>query len=110
MDTFQGNMNTILQYLQAQKVVTSTFSNPAIVMVNDVIVVITSVDTIVETMIHHVVSHSICQLGPSRHVVGYPWRLPPNFTPQVVNGNAFVPYQLFVVHPANGNSMFILGA
>lgn len=65
--------------------------------------VTTFVDADVDTMIQPVVSQLICQTGSSRHVVAYPWGLPPNFTPQVANRNAFMPYHPFVVHPANGN-------
>lgn len=106
MDTFQGNMNTILEYLQAQKATTSTSDvDPASVVVTDAIVVTIFVDAIVDTVIQYVVSQPSYQPGPSRHVIAYPWGLPLNFTPQASNGNAFVPYQSFVVHSANGNSI-----
>lgn len=93
-----------MEYLQAQKATSSTSAaNPASVVVTDAIVVTTSVDAVVDTVIQPVVSQPICQPGPSRHAIAYPWGVPPNFTPQVGNGNDFMPYQLFVVHSANGN-------
>lgn len=57
MNTFQGNMNTIMEYIQAQKATTSTTStNQDAVMVTDAIVVTTSVDIIIDTVIQPVVS------------------------------------------------------
>lgn len=80
-------------------------------MVTDVTIVVTTiVDTVINTIIQPMVSQPICQSGPSMHVVAYPWGLPPTFTPQVANGNAFMPYQPFVVHHANGKMVPILGA
>lgn len=103
MDAFQGNMNTILDYLQAEKATTSTsVANPASAVITNVIAVTTSVDVVVDTVVQSV-SQPIFHLGPSRHAIAYPRGLPPNFTPQAANGNAFVPYQPFVIHPANGN-------
>lgn len=97
-------MNAISEYLQAQKATTSTSAaNPSIA--TDAIVVTTSVDAVVDIVIQLVVSQPIYQSGPSRNAASYPWGLPPNFTPQVANGNSLVPYQSFVVHPANGNSV-----
>lgn len=99
-------MNTIIEYLQAQKANTSTsIVNPVVDVVTDAIVITTSVDAVVDTVIQPVVSQPICQPGPSRHAITYPWGLPPNFTLQAANRNAFVPYQPFVVHLANGNSV-----
>lgn len=60
-------------------------------------------DVVVDTVIQPILSQPIYQPDPSRHVVTYPWGLSSNFTPQVANGNDFVPYQSFVVHPTNGN-------
>lgn len=100
-------MNTIMEYLQAQKATTSTsYVNPTTIVVTDAIIIVTTtIDTTANTMIQPVISQPICQPGPSKHVVSYPWGIPPIFTPQVANGNAFVPYQPFVVHPANGNTV-----
>lgn len=106
MDTFQGNMNTILEYLQVQKATTSTSAaNPDFVVIIDAIVVTTSIDAIVDIVVQPV-SQPICQPGPSRHAIAYPRGLPLNFTPQAANGNAFVPYQPFDVHNANGNPIY----
>lgn len=104
-------MNTIIEYLQAQKVTTSTTStNPAIVVFIDATVVITnSTNIVVNTMTQPVVSQPICHPGPSRHATAYPWGLPPNFTPQFANGNAYMPYQPFVMPPPMGTVLPILG-
>lgn len=73
MDLLQGNMNTIMEYLQAQKATTFTSAaNPAIAIVTNIVVVTTYVDDILDTMIQLVVSQSIYQSGPSRHVAAYP--------------------------------------
>lgn len=104
MNTSQGNMNTILEYIQAQKATTSSsVVIHATVVVTDVVVIATYVDAIMDTVIQPVVSQPICQTSPSRHVASKSWDLPPNFTPHAANGNVFVPYQPFNVHPANGN-------
>lgn len=72
MDTFQGNMNTILEYLQAQKATTSTSpANPTSVVVTDVIVVTTSVDVVVDIVVQPVIQ-PICHPGPSKHAIAYP--------------------------------------
>lgn len=82
LNSFQGNMNTIMEYLQAHKTTTSTSaSNPAIAIVTDVIAVTTSIDAVVDTVIQPVASQPIYQPGPSRHVAAYPWGLLPNFNP-----------------------------
>ncbi|CAL5189189.1 unnamed protein product [Lathyrus oleraceus] len=52
MDTFQGNMNTILEYLQAQTATTSTSA------ANLVSAIVT--DAIVDTVIQPMVSKPIC--------------------------------------------------
>ncbi|XP_050896091.1 uncharacterized protein LOC127102802 [Lathyrus oleraceus] len=54
MDTFQGNMNTIMEYLQAQKTTISTSANPATAAVTNVVVVTTFVDAVVDTVIQAV--------------------------------------------------------
>lgn len=83
MDLFQGNMNTIMEYLQAQKATTSTtYANPATVVVTDATVVVTTNNvTVVNTVIQPMIRQPICQPSPSRHTATYPWGLPPNFTP-----------------------------
>lgn len=83
----------------------TTYTNVVVVVIDVIAVVTTMSDTVVNIMIQPVVSHSICQSDPSKHVALYRWGLPPNYTPQFSNGNAFVPYQTFVVPPANGNSV-----
>lgn len=73
IDTFQGNMNTILEYLQAQKATTSTSAaNLTSIVVTDAIIVTTSIDAVVDTVIQPVVSQTICRPGPSRHAIAYP--------------------------------------
>lgn len=70
---FWGNMNTIMEYIQAQKDTTSTSAaHPATVVVTDAIIVTSSVDVVVGTVLQPMVSHPICQSGTSRHVVAYP--------------------------------------
>lgn len=104
MDIFQGNVNTTLKYILAQKATTSTLVNPATAMVIGATVVVTTyIDNVVNTLIQLVVSQPIFYPSPSRHDVSYPWGLPPNFAPQFAKGNAFMPYRPFAMHPANGN-------
>lgn len=94
MYIFQGNMNTIMEYLQAQKATTSTtYANPATNVVTDATIVITTTtDTTVNTIIQPAVSHPIYHPGPSKHTASCPLGLPPNYTPQVANGSACMPY------------------
>lgn len=68
IDTFQGNMNTVLKYIQAQKATTSYLT----VVVTDLVVFTTSVDVVEDTVIQPMVSQPICQSSPSRHDVAYP--------------------------------------
>lgn len=52
IDTFQSNINTIMEYLQAQKATTSTFAaNLTTVVVTDVVVVTISVDVVLDPVI-----------------------------------------------------------
>ncbi|XP_050896201.1 uncharacterized protein LOC127102925 [Lathyrus oleraceus] len=98
MDTFQGNMNTILEYLQAQKATTSmSAANPASAVVTDAIAATTSIDAVVDTVIQPVVSQPIRQAGPSRGPTLH-FRLPPRATqPTVQNLNQGV--QIPPPHP-----------
>lgn len=53
-------MNTILEYIQAQKATTHTsIANPAIVVVTDVVVVTTFIDATMDTVIQPIVSQPI---------------------------------------------------
>lgn len=87
MDKFQGKVDTILEYLHTQKVVTiSVF-----------------VETLTENASQPVPNQSGFILGPSGHVVVYPRGRPLNFNPQIANGGAFIPYQPMSMHTINGN-------
>lgn len=112
IDLFKGNMDAILEYLQAQKVTTSVNNIVVVVVVTSstnftttVIDVTVAVENSYEIVIHLVVSHPIFQTGPSRHDVVYTWGMPSSYTPQSTKGSAFILYQPFVVPHADGNSV-----
>ncbi|XP_050908999.1 uncharacterized protein LOC127122752 [Lathyrus oleraceus] len=89
MYTFQGNMNTILEYLQAQKATTSTSAaNPASVVVTDAIAVTTSIDAVVDTVIQHVNLNQGVQIPPP-----HPGTSPVIAPPFVYPGAPYAPHQ-----------------
>lgn len=111
MDLFQGNMEAVMEYLQAQKVTTSANLDVAVIVTNDVDVTTTIIDaatikTPVDNVVQPVVSQPMFQVGPNRHVVSYPWGLPPNYASQFTNRSAFILYQPFDVPSLLGILLF----
>lgn len=112
MDLFQGNMETIMEYLQAQRAYTST--NPITTIVTNVIVVTTSADVVatvendVETVVPTAMNQPIFPSTSNRIAVVYPWGMPPNFASQFAN-EGIIPHQALVAPSTAGNPAFPWG-
>lgn len=83
MNLFWGNMETILKYLQTQRVATS--SNPAsanvtsAAMVTTTANVVATVETPVETVVSTAMNQHMFTSTSNRLVASYPWGIPPKF-------------------------------
>lgn len=74
MDLFHGNIEVIMEYLQAQKTTTSV--NPTIVAiitnVTDVTISVVDVSTTIEIVVQPTIIQPIFQGAINRHVAAYP--------------------------------------
>lgn len=113
MNLFQGNMETIMEYLQTQKVVAS--ANPASDVVTNANVVTTTagvvatVETPVEIVVPSAMDHPMFTFSSNKLVDAYPWGMPLNFASQFANGGVFIPHQAFASPTTIGNSAFPWG-
>lgn len=89
MNQFQGEMDTILEYLRTHK---------------DSTTVTAATETQTKTISQPIPNQSGSIPGPNGHYATYPRGMPQNFNIQVINGGAFIPYQHVPVFTINGNS------
>lgn len=115
MNLFQGNMETILEILQAQRAHTS--ANPTATNVTNVVGVtnatadaVSAVDTPGETVASTVMNHPLFPSAANRLAISYPCGMPPNFVSQFSNGGAFIPHQDLAAHNVAENVVFQWGA
>lgn len=115
MDLLRGNMETILEIIQAQRA--STSANPTVANVTNVVGVtnatvdvVATIKTLVETVVQIAVNQHMFPSVENRLAVAYSWGIHSNFSAQFANGGAFLPHQALIALNAVGNVVFPLGA
>lgn len=93
MKLFRGNMETILEILQAQRTPASTTANVthAAGVTNSAADAGTTVKTPTETVVPTTGNRQMVLADSTRLAAAYPWRMPPHFAAHLANEGGFLP-------------------